>query len=150
MTTLPAATKAVLTGDGTLVALATGGIHDLHSLGRNELEPGDLQAGVSPVIQPGIFLRWRSQAQMGLRVAETRRGFVEVYFYDHEGYTTIATMRAEVYRLLHQARVLFDEPDRFTRAVFVWAGDVEQQEDDSLMGAAMERSRYEYHVRWTG
>ncbi len=145
MTTLQAATRALLTGDTTLAALATGGIHDPESLGRQELELKDVTASGSPLVKPAVFLRWTTQDPMSATALRAVRGFVEAYFYQDTGYATIQQMRQRVWQLLDQQRVTVTEPSGVRHCAFVWAGDVIEQQDDSLGGASMERSRYEVH-----
>jgi len=145
-TTLHQAVKTLLSGDATLAALATGGIHDPDSLGRPGLELADLCAG-TPVIHPAVFIRWTTEAPFSAVILKARSVFAEVYFYQDQGYDTIRQMRERVFALLHQKRVpTMDAPAGDYLYAFVWAGDVLQQSDDSLGGASMERSRYEGHL----
>lgn len=150
MTTIREAVRAVLTGDATLVALATGGIHDDDSLdNRNGLTPQALQAAGSPLIRPGIYIGWTTSDPFGVHDAtlHAERGFLEVYFYQHEGYDVITTMRDRVKRLLHQQRVNFDTPANQYNHAILWAGDVLNMKDEEMAGASMERSRFEVHIR---
>lgn len=142
MTTLREATRALFLADGTFMALATGGVHDSDSLGRNNLELGDLTAG-SPVVKPAMFLRWRSEVPLSLVVLKARSIFVELYFYQDQGYTVTAQMRQRAFELLHQHGVSFDEPSGDYLYNFTWAGDLTDMDDESLQGASMERSRYQ-------
>lgn len=144
-TTLHQAVKALLSGDVTLAALATGGIHDADSLGRNGLELADLCAG-TPVIKPAVFIRWTTEAPFSAAVLKARSIFLELWFYQDQGYETIRQMRERAFALLHQKRVTMDTPAGDYLYALVWAGDVLQQSDDSLGGASFERSRYEGHL----
>lgn len=147
MTTVQQALKTALSGDVTLAALATGGIHDLASLGRQQLEITDLTSG-TPIIRPAVLIRWTTQTPFSAAVLKARRGFVELYYYDDSanGYATIRSMRERVFALLHRQTVTITEPTNDYVWRFSWAGVVEEQTDESLGGAAMERDRYEYFV----
>jgi hypothetical protein len=145
MTTLRQATRALFTGDVTFMALATGGVHDVDSLGRMELELADITSG-SPIVLPSLFIRWTTEAPFSLRVLEARSIFFNLFFFDHSNYTVIEQLRHRAYQLLHQQRVTFDEPSGDYLYAFVWAGDVCQSSDESLQGARMERARYEGHL----
>lgn len=144
MTTLYAATHTLLTNDATLAALATGGVHDVQSLGRQELELADITAG-TPLVKPAVFLRWTTETEF-VRVINARRVYLDIYVYQDTGYLVTAQMRDRIFTLLHQQRVTFTEPAGDYLYAFVWAGDVVQQQDDTLGGASMERSRYEGHL----
>ncbi len=150
MTTIRAAVRARLTGDATLVALATGGIHDEDSLNNeNGLTPEALQTTNSPIIRPGIYIGWTTSDPFGVNDAtlHAERAFLEVYYYQQVGYATITAMRDRVKVLLHQQRVTFDEPANQYCNAMIWAGDVLNQKDEEMAGASMERSRYEVHIR---
>jgi hypothetical protein len=144
-TTLRAALRALLAADTALAALATNGVKDLDTLGRAGLELADLNGGTA-AIKPTVFIRWSTAAPYSDSVLNARSLFVELYFYADQGYTTIESMRARVFALLHQKRVSFDSPTNEHLCAFRWAGDVLQQVDDQLGGAAFERSRYEGHL----
>jgi len=146
MTTLRTATKALFTADTAFMALATGGVHDADSLGRDWLEIADITSGSSPVIKPALFIRWTTEAPFDASVLNARSLFVELYFIQDQGYTITAQMRHRAWQLLHQKRASIDSPAGEYLYAFVWAGDLVQQSDESLQGAAMERSRYEGHL----
>jgi hypothetical protein len=142
MTTLNAALRALFTGDATFMALATGGVHDPETLGRQELEIDDIRQPGTPLINPALFIRWTTDAPFGEAVVNAHRHFVELYFFQDTGYAVTASMRQRAYALLHRQRVTFDEPASDYVFEFRWAGDIVQQQDESLGGASMERSRY--------
>lgn len=142
-TTLAAAVRALFTGDAAFATLATGGVHDAESLGRQGLELKDVQSGSSPLAQPALFIRWTTEAPYSGLALQARQVFCELYFYQHAGYDTIRQMRQRAFELLHQQRVSFDDPSGDYLFAFYWAGDVKEQVDDSLAGASFERSRYE-------
>lgn len=145
MTTLREATRALFTGDVTFMALATGGVHDADSLGRNWLELDDI-TGSTPVIRPALFIRWTTEAPYSIRVLKARSLFVELYFFQDQGYTVTAQMRDRAYVLMEQQRVSFNEPAGSYLYAFRWAGDLVQSNDETLQGASMERSRFEGHL----
>jgi hypothetical protein len=150
MTTIREAVRTVLITDVTLMALATGGVHDDDSLdNRNGLTPEALQAADSPIIRPGVYIRWTTSDPFGLNDAtlNAERAFFEVYFYQHEGYDVITAMRDRVKRLLHQQRVNYDTPANQYCYAIIWAGDVLTMKDREMAGASMERTRYEVHLR---
>lgn len=141
MTTLNTAFRAVFTGDTAFMALATAGVFDPETLGRQELELDDLTNG-TPIVQPALFIRWTTDAPFAAEVLNAHRPFVELYFFQDTGYITTAAMRARAYALLHRKRVVFNDPANDFVFEFRWAGDILQQQDESLSGASMERSRY--------
>jgi hypothetical protein len=145
-TTLKQALKTLLSGDATLAALATGGVHDPDSLGRQELELKDICATNSPLARPAVFIRWTTEDPFDVTAINAVRAFVEIYFFQDKGYATCQQMREQTWTLLHQKRLTFDYPAGWHLGVFIWAGDVLQMQDDSLGGASMERSRYEVHL----
>jgi len=146
VTTLREAVKTLFEGDATFMALATGGVHDADSLGRQQLELNDITAG-TPIVQPALFIRWTGEVPFSASVLEARSVFCELYFFDDSSYDTIRQMRERAYTLLHQQTVTFDEPSSDYLYAFRWVGDVLEQTDDTLAGAFMERSRYEGHLK---
>ena len=145
MTTLQEAVKAVLDGDATLGALATGGIHDQDSVGQNGLEIKDLIVSGNPTIQPAVYVKWSTQVKMPeyARALRAEHVFFEVYFYQHAGYDVIHDMRVRVRQLLDYQTVTIDEPSGYENMDILWAGDLLGMYDESLGNAAMERSRYQ-------
>lgn len=141
MTTLHEAVLDLFENDATFAALATGGVFDVDTLGRQELELGDITSG-TPIVQPALLIRWTTDAPWGPDSLNGHRPFVELYFYQDTGYTTTEAMRQRAYELLDRQRVTFNEPASDYVFEFRWAGDVIQQQDDSLGGASMERSRF--------
>jgi hypothetical protein len=127
------------------MALATGGVHDAESLGRNNLELDDITDG-SPVVKPALFIRWSTEAPYSSSVLKARSVFVELYFFQDQGYDVTVQMRHRAFELLHQQRVSFDDPEGDYLYAFRWAGDLTNMDDESLQGASMERSRYEGHL----
>lgn len=139
-TTLRQALRAKFTGDAAFMTLASGGVHDGDSLGRRELTLDDLTAG-TPVVKPALLIRWTTETSM-ISIIGARELAVELYFYQHSGYDTIRQMRERAYALLDRNNVVFDTPSSDWLYEWRWAGDVLEQQDDTLGGASMERSRF--------
>jgi len=141
MTTKTAAITALLAADATLKALATGGVFDLNALDRQGLELEDITAG-APLVQPAIAVRLSGETPYSGLAVSAAQITVELYFYQHAGYATCEAMRARCYALLHRQRVASTEPAGEWLFQLQWAGDITGQNDESLGGASMERSRY--------
>lgn len=146
MTTLQEATLALFTGDPAMVALATGGIYDSDTLGRDNLELDDIRSPGTPTVDPALFIRWSTEAPFSAVVLEARSIFVELYFYQDSGYTITRQMRDRAYRLMQQQTVIFDDPASDYLYAWVWSGDLTNKDDETLEGASMERSRFEGHL----
>lgn len=144
MTTLREAVKAVLVGDATLTALATGGVHDMDSVGHEGLTRKTLMVSGQVEIRPGIYIVWSSVVPFGKAQATIRanRVFFEVYFYQDTGFDVCEQMRKRVKELLNYQTVTPNEPADEWCHQFIWAGDVVGVRDDR-MSASMERSRYQ-------
>lgn len=145
MTTIREAVLAVLTDDSTLAGLATGGIHDSDSAGRDGMRRELLMVSGTPGIRPGVFVRWGTDTPFGVaqRSLGAQRLMAEVFFYQDDGYDKIISMRERVKTLLEYAPVQFDEPGGYWMADIFWRGDVLAMVDDEMGGACFERSRYE-------
>lgn len=151
MTTLQDALKAALTGDGALSALATGGVHDDDSAGRDGMRRELLMVAGEVAIRPGVYVHWASDVPFGDHQAtlSVRRVFCEVYYFQDDGYSVIRQMRARVRDLLEYRRVMFDDPPGVINHDILWRGDVTGQFDDE-MKCSMERTRYELLVSPVG
>lgn len=150
MTTLRQAVLSRLTGDATLVALATGGIDDDDSLNNQHgLTLEDITSPTSPIIQPAVFVEWVSADPFGVhdKTLHAERLFLVVYFWQDTGYGTISAMKDRVKRLLHQQRVSYDTPANQYCYAMLWVGDVLDQKDPEMGGASLEWSRFEVHIR---
>lgn len=133
--------KAVLEADGTLVALATGGIYDLDETGPNGISrtttPDAFDS--NEIIQPCILIKARGGVpDLALTDEGTQylsvRDPLEVWFYEDSGYTNIEAMRDRVYTLLHATQL----PDTFK---LLFAGDARALRDTEI-DANVERSEY--------
>jgi hypothetical protein len=137
------AIKAVLEGDATLLAAATGGVWDWNETGRLGLSretTGDA-FDAAGILKPCLLVKGRGERPDGAladeagRVLSTRE-IVEIWFYQDEGYSSITTMRDRVFSLLHETRL---------SGAFVarWAGNPLVQMRDEVMGnVSVERSDY--------
>jgi len=144
MTTLREAVKAVLVADATLTALATGGVHDMDSVGHKGLTRETLMVSGQVAIRPGIYIVWSSVVPFGEAQATIRanRVFFEIYFYQDTGFAVCSQARKRVKVLLNYKTVVPDAPaDEWCHQI-MWAGDVVGVRDDR-MSASMERSRYQ-------
>jgi hypothetical protein len=138
-------TLDLLKADATLTALvASTYILDDDAVGRDGLKLANIKAANQPIASPAIYLHWSTENPFGGRetVMNAVRGFLEVYFYQDTGYSTIEDARRRVWQLLHQKRVAMDDGYLFA---FVWAGDVTRRKDPAMDGVSMERTRFEYH-----
>jgi hypothetical protein len=144
MTTLYAAVRTALSGDGALAALATGGVHDHVTVGRKGLTRETLMTSGQVAIRPGVYLNWTTDNPWGDHDATLKaaRAFVEVFFYEDAGYATIKAMRERVKALLRYNPVTYDEPGGEFCHDILWRGDLTGMFDDAL-DVCMERSRYE-------
>lgn len=146
MTTKTGAICELFTDDTTLKTLATGGVFDLNALDRQGLELADLTNG-TPLVQPAIAVKVSSEVPYSGLAVGAAQVTVDLYFYEHAGYATCEKMRARCYALLHQKRVASTEPAGEWLFQLQWAGDITGQNDESLGGASMERSRYIGYVQ---
>lgn len=134
--------KTLLDADATLLALATGGIWDWDETGRmginrsNTLTTAAFTAGL--IIKPCLLLKLRSSVPFG-SIAEdaerivSARDMLEVWAYQHTGYSTIKSMLARVYTLI--------QGQRLGGYVCRWAMSVEPLRDID-MDASVQRDDY--------
>lgn len=151
MSTLAGVTIGALKVDNALTALATGGIWDADSTApdggkvgyrgmRNEL----MMTAGDPVRKPAIYLSWSTDVPFGVaqRSLGAQHAYVEVYYYQDNGYDIIRKMSARVRQLLAYKRFQFTEPADYWVYDIFWAGDVLNQVDVGL-NVCFERSRYQ-------
>lgn len=128
------AIEAVLTGDGTLMATLTGGVHTATEISRQDT-PSAFDANSE--IEPCGLLRFETISPIG-PYEHSARLFFSVYLYERSGYTNIETARARIYTLLHRQRVT---PSTGGCWQIEHADDVLDQEDTAL-GCSLAVSRY--------
>ena len=147
MTTLRSAINTLLNADDTLMATATGGIHEQTEISRSNTpsaydDRGDLK--------PCMVLRMGTMTPFG-PFAYAERQFFALWFYEKPGgYDNIDAMKYRVKTLLHSAE---DDPKRVTIAPGVvhsiyHADDFGDSWDDAL-NCPMSYSRY-YTVQMMG
>ena len=138
MATLRETLKTFLNADTLLAALLTGGV----------LDSSDLPEGASSIrdvphegakIKPFAMLRWRGTTNkevMGL----TERRTVEIYLYQHRGFTTIERAKRRIKTILHRTQLPAADA---SIAMFHWSGlDTGEFPANELGGASADMSRY--------
>ncbi len=146
MADLAGATKAYLKADSTLTAIvAADKILDAEDVGREGLKVEHIKQIGTPLVGPAIYINWTTEAPYQATMLDAVQAFVEIYFYQHSKYGIIKDMKRRVWELLHQQRVVIDDPGADYVYAFIWRGDVVQMKDPELNGCSMERSRYEIH-----
>lgn len=134
--------KTILEADGTLLALATGGIYDFDETGRMGIgrsNSATSAAFASGIIKPCLLLKLRSSVVFGgigddANRISGARDMLEVWAYQDSGYSTITSMLARVYTLI-QGKTLGGFVCR-------WTMDVQPLRDIDL-DANVQRSDYE-------
>lgn len=141
--------KAILEADTVpvtgLVALATGGIWDWDETGRmgiNRSNTLTAAAFTNSIIKPCLLLKLRTSVPFGDVADDSAhitgaRDMLEVWAYQHSGYSTIKSMLARVYTLI--------QGQRLGGYVCRWAMDTQPLRDVE-MDASVERS--DYAVIW--
>ena len=145
MTTMKEAVREVLENDATFAALATGGIFDANNVGRNGMTRKKLTVSGQVAMSPGVYITWPTDAPLGQaqKTIGAHNIFFDLYCYQDEGYDITEAMRERALTLFNYTPVTFDTPsDKIMRDI-IWAGDVSEQRDDTMGGAAMERSSYQ-------
>ena len=122
---------ASLTGDATLIASLTGGVHTGTTIDRQNT-PAAFDANKE--IRPCALLRMPADAPFGPRDLAGRQ-IAELYFYQRFGYTTIDVARARVFALWQNKRLAAGMWE------ILWTDDVPDQWDDAL-NCALAVSRY--------
>lgn len=138
MAEVPEVIKAAIEGE---LVTATGGVHDNYSVGRDGLTRKVIADNNVAPIKPAVYLNWSNGVPFGVvqRKLKAERLFVDVYFYQDDGYDVIRTMRGAVRALLEYAR--FDVDEGWIADIF-WRGDITGMFDDELR-CCMERTSYE-------
>jgi hypothetical protein len=143
-----ASAKTILEADGTLTALATGGIYDWDETGRlgiNRTNSATSAAFTNGIIKPCLLLKLRSSVPFG-GIADdpnrivSARDMLEVWAYQDNGYATIKSMLARVYTDLQGQQLGGFSCTR--------AGRV-QPPRDIEMDANVERDDYAVIVKWS-
>jgi hypothetical protein len=90
-------------------------------------------------IKPCAVLRWRGSNPTGPDILPAELKFLEVWFYEDQGYSNVEEAKRLVKGLLH--RKLF-RADYYGLISFEWAGDLGELTADELGGASADRTRY--------
>ena len=142
MTNTLANAKTILEADATLSALATGGVWDWDETGRmgiNRSNTLTTAAFTSGIIKPCLLLKLASSVPFGEIADDSAqlvsvREMLEVWAYQHTGYSTIKSMLDRAYTLL-QGKQLGGFSCRF-------AQKVQPASRDTEMDASLEYDRY--------
>ena len=124
-----------LTGDSTLMATLTGGVHRAQEISR-QTPPGAYDVNLE--IKPCALLKGTTATPWGPHT-DSGRLYLQVLLYERHGYTSIEAARRRIYDLLHDTQLTPTSGDGCYEIVHT--GDVLEQEDGAL-GAALAVSRY--------
>lgn len=138
MATLRGAVKTLLTGDGALSALLTGGVYDRAGISRT-LTPAVFDS-VTGSIKPCAVVTEQAATPMGHREFDMERSELIVWLYQDEGgaYAVIDPAKARVRTLLHNQQVTTDTGDTHT---IEWAYSLGDAFDD-VLSAEMTHERF--------
>jgi hypothetical protein len=114
--------KTSLTGNSTLMAALTGGVH-IDTLINRQTTPTAFDTNLE--IKPCALVKAGIETQAGPHPRGSR-AYVEVYLYQYTGYTTIRTARDLIYGLWHTQRIGAGVWQMFS------TDDVNDQVDDAL------------------
>lgn len=103
------AAKALLEADATLLATATGGIFSYDETGRmgiGRTNTPDAFDQATEIIKPCVLIKTRAPVADYTLADDANqlvsyREALEIWLYQDSGYTTIETMEARIYTLLH-------------------------------------------------
>jgi hypothetical protein len=125
---------SLLSGDATLMATLTGGLHRDVEISR-QTTPAAFDADRE--IKPCGLLKFGSQSPVA-PFYHSARLFFAVMFYERNGYANTAAARARVYALLHRQRVA---PSSGSCWQIRHSDDVLETQDEAL-GCSLEMSRF--------
>ncbi len=110
--TIVTTVRSVLAADATLAAIATGGVYDWNSAGRDGIVRTSTPAafGSNGRIKPFIMVTSSGGAPDGVLVDEAAQyvsyqAIIGVWMYQDTGYEVIESMRNRVYTLLHAKQI---------------------------------------------
>lgn len=124
-----------LTGDSTLMATLTGGVHRAQEISR-QTTPTAYDTNLE--VKPCALLKGSTATPWGPHT-DSGRLYFQVLLYERHGYTSIEAARRRIYDLLHDTQLTPASGDGCYEIVHT--GDVLDQEDAAL-GAAMAVSRF--------
>lgn len=109
MATLRAALKTTLEADSTLMALLTGGVFDSEDVFREGVdEPEAPRESNGVTIKPFASIRWGGANPTGPVLVDAEAQSVEIYCYQHSGYTTIEAALTRIKALLNRKFITAD------------------------------------------
>lgn len=128
----------VLTGDSTLTALLTGGIHNAEVVDSISRQNTPNAFDANGELLPCALLKSESVTPWGPH-PDSAREYVLLYFYQRFAYATIRPANQRAYLLLHRTRIATED------GLGLWqidhANDILDSQDQAL-GASMLLSRY--------
>lgn len=148
MTTYADSITTLLSGDATLTAILTGGVHNYSGLGRKGLERIQTSQAFSPttgIIKPVCIVLMLEERPDG-QAFDPGSGYmstvtpVYTYLYDNgdAGYGAIAQAQARIYTLLNAQQI----PNAFQ---VLWAGGLRDKREPLLQDAAFYRDDWRVH-----
>lgn len=141
MATLEAATKTLLTGDATLMAILTGGLHDAADMDRDGWTLDNVERTPTGRIKPFGVVRWGSDNPFGpLGNYVAGRRFLNLWLYEDTGLDNIRAAKRRAKTLLHRQ---YFSTDNEGLVRLKWAGNLGEGVADELGGASCERIRFE-------
>lgn len=137
------AAKAVLEADGTLVALATGGIWDKSETGAYGISRTKTPAAYDSngIIKPCVLLKQRFASRDGVLDDDELQyvsvdAMLEVWAYEYSGFDNIDAMKNRIFTLLHGTQLTGTFQVK-------WVGDYRYGVRDVDLDAEAERTDYQ-------
>lgn len=127
--------KTLMEGDATLAALLTGGVFTGREVSRTDTA-GAFDANGE--LQPCVLVKVGGEFAEGPDEFAGRQ-FIDIYFYERDGFTVIDQAIPAAYSLLHREKI-GDASDKVFETR--WTNDIRDQEDGAL-GSSLSVSRYE-------
>lgn len=125
-----AAVLAALQADATLMALLTGGLHNVPIQRTPKLSPTDAFHATTRELLPCGYVGVSSDVEDGPATGmRAGRAIIQVFLYQRVGHATIDAAAARVYALLHNQTV---SPSSGGSWPLRWANDIPDRYDDTL------------------
>jgi hypothetical protein len=139
MAVLRDALRTHLLADATLSAILSGGIFDAQQTDQEGPDTSWIPRAANGVhIAPFAILRFKGTSGKEI-ISNSKRRFVEIYFYDDFGYTQIERAKSRIESLLHRKQVQADDAGI---AMFHWVMDRGELSAPEYENAASDMSRY--------
>lgn len=132
---------AKLTGDATLMAVLTGGVHRAPEISR-QATPAAFDTYAE--IKPCALVKQETTAPFGPH-EKSARAFVRIHLYERAGYTSIEAARHRIFSLLDGARVAATSGEEVGVWEIAHVGDVVDATDQAL-DVPMSVSRFQVVV----